>query len=105
MLFRLLTLLALLIAPLAAPAAAMVPATVKAQCHDSAMHSAANRMPAGEHQGGAACCTAVPAAAIDPPLPSLGSIEPLGHLPFIEQAKPIALGAGPEAEDPPPRFV
>ena len=105
MLFRLLTLLALLIAPLAAPAAAMVPAKAEAQCHDGAMHSATNRMPAGEHQGGAACCTAVPAAAIDPPLPSLGSIEPLGHLPFVEQATPITLGAGPEAEDPPPRFA
>ncbi len=103
MLYRLLTLVALLISSLAAPAAAMTPAmSGGADCEGSALKSSPHSMPADEHQHAAPCCTAIP-AAIDPPLSPVRFIRPIAHLPFTPLAKPFALGAGPKAEDPPPR--
>ncbi|MEO7410333.1 MAG: hypothetical protein ABIU10_03300 [Sphingomicrobium sp.] len=108
MLFRLFALLALMLAPLASPAAAMAPmpanSAASAGCDNDAAKSARHQMPAGEHQPNAPCCTAG-VVAIDPPLPTLSAVAPPPHMPFMAIAKSFALGAGPEAEDPPPRFA
>ncbi len=102
--FQLLTLVALLFAPLAAPAATMaaVPATI--ECADMAMGGGGHDMPAADHGIGEACCIAVP-PAIDPPLAALDAAVAPDHLAFIALTEPFRLGAGPHAEDPPPRIA
>ena len=99
---RLLTLLALMGAPLAAPAAAMAAAPVTSECHSLPM--ADHEMPKGEHGQAAPCCIAVP-PAIDPPVAMLGAVDGPEHLAFVAVIEPFRLGAGPHAEDPPPRFA
>lgn len=106
--FHLLTLLALMVAPLAAPAAAM-PMTgtatpTAAECTDIAMDMAGHEMPAGHHGQGKACCIAIP-PAIDPPLAALDPSTAIEHLAFVAAIAPFRLGAGPKAEDPPPRIA
>ncbi len=101
-LFPLLALIALLFAPLAAPMAAMAAVTTQADCGDMAMGGGGHEMPAADHNIGAACCIAVP-PAIDPPLTTLDAAIALDHLAFIALTEPFRLGAGPRAEDPPPR--
>ena len=100
--FHLLALMALLFAPLAAPAAAMTAKPTTAECTDMAMEMGGHEMPAGDHGQGEACCIAIP-PAIDPPLSALIAIPAIGHLAFVADSAPFRLGAGPKAEDPPPR--
>lgn len=99
---HLLALIALLIAPLAAPAAAMASSPTTAECTDMAMDQPGHEMPAGDHGQGKACCIAVP-PAIDPPLTALDPAIAVEHLGFVSAIEPFHLGAGPKAEDPPPR--
>ena len=99
---HLLTLVALLFAPLAAPAAAMAPAQQAAKCQDMGMAAPEHQMPAGKHSSSSPCCLAVPCAIGVLPV-SIGGFEPLGHLPFQPLTEAFRLGAGPMADDPPPR--
>jgi hypothetical protein len=101
-LLQFLSLIALLVAPLAAPAAAMSAKAVAAECTDMGMEMAGHEMPAGDHGQGEACCIAIP-PAIDPPLSALIAAPPIEHLAFVADNAPFHLGAGPKAEDPPPR--
>ena len=104
---HLLTLVALLFAPLAAPAAAMEMAKVeqgKVECAEMEMAAPAHKMPANEHRNGEACCIAVP-PAITPPLAALDADASIDHPSFVVKAEPFRLGAGPKAEDPPPRIA
>lgn len=101
-LFRLMTLIALTIAPLVAPVAAMAAVPVAAECGDMAMTD--HEMPAADHGAGEPCCIAVP-PAIDPPINSIGTIARPAHLAFVALTEPLRLGAGPHAEDPPPRIA
>lgn len=99
-----LSLLALLVAPLAAPAAAATVEQVAGECTDMAMEMAGHEIPIGDHGQGKACCIAVP-PAVDPPLTALDSVTALEHLAFVAAIEPFRLGAGPKAEDPPPRIA
>jgi len=100
---HMLTLVALLAAPLAAPAAAMAAvAQSQVDCDDMEMAASEHQMPAGEHRSGEACCIAVP-PAISPPLAALDVAASIDHPAFVVKAEPFRLGAGPKAEDPPPR--
>ena len=99
---KLLTIVALLMAPLAVPAAAMAAAVGTVECADMAMSAPDHPMPAGEHEPGKPCCIAVP-PAIDPPLTGLQVAVFTDHLAFVAGIEPFRLGAGPKAEDPPPR--
>ena len=99
---HLLTLVALLLAPLAAPAAAMAPAQQAAECQDMDMVAPEHQMPAGKHSSSDPCCLAVPCAIGVLPV-AIGWFEPLGHLPFQPPSGAFRLGAGPLADDPPPR--
>ncbi len=99
---HLLALLALLVAPLAAPASAMAAKLSSAECTDMAMAMSGHQMPAGDHGQGKACCIAVP-PAIDPPQTALDAVAGIEHLAFVPAIAPFLLGAGPKAEDPPPR--
>lgn len=99
---HLLALVALLVAPLAAPAGAMAAQPSGSECTDTTMAMAGHEMPAGDHGQGQACCIAVP-PAIDPPLAALDASIAIEHLAFIALTAPFRLGAGPKAEDPPPR--
>ncbi len=99
---HLLAVVALLVAPLAAPAAAMAAKPSAAECKDMAMEMSGHDMPAGDHGQGKACCIAVP-PAIDPPLTALDAVAAIEHLAFVAGIAPFHLGAGPNAEDPPPR--
>lgn len=100
-----LSLTALMIAPLAVPAAAMAAEPTAVECTDLALEASGHEMPAGEdHDHGQACCIAVP-PAIDP---SLAAFEPpamINHLAFVAPIQPFQLGAGPKAENPPPRIA
>ncbi len=100
--FTLLALVAMMFAPLAAPAAAFASTPIAAECADMAMDMAGHDLPASHHGAGEACCIAVP-PAIDPPTIALHSSIMVEHLPFVASIEPFRLGAGPEAEDPPPR--
>ena len=102
LLFRILTLIALMVAPLAAPAAAMAPVKAATDCTAMDMGAAQHKMPAGHHSMGEPCCIAVP-LAIDPPLAAVHVAQMLDHPAFIVVTEPFRLGAGPKAEDPPPR--
>jgi len=100
---HLLALVALLVAPLAAPAAAMAPVgAAAAVCEDMDIGNADHRMPMSDHRGSDKCCVAVP-TAIDPALAAIDRIEPPDHLAFVAVISAFRLGAGPKAEDPPPR--
>ena len=99
---QLLTLIALLAAPVAAPAAATVGKPVAAECADMAMEMDRHEMPTGDHVQGEACCIALP-PAIDPPLSALIALPAIKHLAFLADRAAFRLGAGPKAEDPPPR--
>ena len=99
---HLLTLVALLFAPLAAPAAVMGPAQQAAECQDMDMATPEHQMPAGNHGSSSPCCLAVPCAIGVLPV-AIGWFEPLGHLPFQPVSEAFRLGAGPLADDPPPR--
>ena len=100
---HLLALVALLVAPLAAPAAAMAPVgAAAAVCQDMDRGNADHRMPMSDHRGSDKCCVAVP-TAIDPALAAIDRIEPPVHLAFVAAISAFRLGAGPKAEDPPPR--
>ena len=99
---QLLTLMAMMVAPVAAPAAAMAPTPVAAECADMAMAMDGHEMPAAHHGQGEACCIAVP-TAIDPPSAEVAAFAPVEHLAFVADDAPFRLGAGPKAEDPPPR--
>ena len=102
---HLLTLVALLFAPLAAPAAAMAAvAQSQVDCNDMDMAAPEHEMATGEHRSGEACCIAVP-PAISPPLAALDAATPIEHLDFVAAIEPFRLGAGPKAEDPPPRIA
>ena len=102
-LFRILTLIALVVAPIAAPAAAMAPAMpVAADCKQMDMGASQHQMPAGHHRAGEPCCIAVP-AAISSSLTGLNAAPRIDHPAFIAVTEPFRLGAGPKAEDPPPR--
>lgn len=101
---HLLALVALMVAPLAAPAAAMAAKPTAAECTDMAMEMAGHDMPADAHGQDEACCIAVP-PAIDPPLAALEDHAEIEHLAFIAANQPFHLGAGPKAEDPPPRIA
>ncbi|MCY7281147.1 MAG: hypothetical protein LH610_09690 [Sphingomonas bacterium] len=108
----LLALFALLGAPLAAPATAMTMAMTMtgaarqsaADCADMAMDRSGHEMPTGDHGKGKACCIAVP-PAIDPPVVALDTVPGIEHLAFVATNVPFRLGAGPKAEDPPPRIA
>ena len=100
--FHLLALVALLIAPLAVPTAAMAAQPSAGECTELAIDVAGHDMPAGDHGQGQACCIAVP-PAIDPPQAALNSVLSIQHLAFVAMIEPFRLGAGPKAEDPPPR--
>ena len=99
---HLLALVALLIAPLAAPAAAMAPVQSSVECRDMAMAAPEHQMPAGKHSASDPCCAAVPCAVA---LLSVAteSFDPVDHLPFQPLSDAFQLGAGPAADDPPPR--
>ena len=101
---HLLTLVALLFAPLVAPAAAaaMAPAQQAAECQDMDMAAPEHQMPAGKHGSSDKCCLAVHCAIAVLPT-AIGGLEPLGHLSFESLAEAFRLGAGPLADDPPPR--
>lgn len=99
--FHLLTLIALLIAPLAAPATATA-GSMTAHCPEMNVAEADHGMPAADHEMGEACCIAVP-PAINAPLNALDGAASIGHLAFVAEIEPFPLGAGPNAEDPPPR--
>ena len=101
-LLHLLALVALLFAPLAAPAAAMVSAQQAAECQEMDMAAPEHQMPAGKHSSTSPCCLAVPCAIGVLPV-AIGGFEPLGHLPFQPVSEAFRLGAGPKADDPPPR--
>ncbi len=103
-LFRILTLVALIGAPIVAPAVALVPAMpAAADCKQmDIMGASQHQMPAGHHHSGEPCCTAVP-PAIDPRLAAIAIALPAGHSTFTAVTEPFRLGAGPKAEDPPPR--
>ncbi|MEO6581318.1 MAG: hypothetical protein ABIN68_00735 [Sphingomicrobium sp.] len=102
--FRLLTLIALIAAPLAAPAAAMAPAQNPAADCKMDMGGSQHQMPASHHRTGEPCCVAVP-AAIGPSLAALEVAPAIDHPTFAAVAVPFRLGAGPKAEDPPPRLA
>lgn len=103
--FHVLTLVALLFAPLAAPAAALTAvAQGDVKCVDMEMAAPDHQMPAGDHRSGEACCIAVP-PAITPPLAALDVAASIDLLAFIAMTEPFRLGAGPMAEDPPPRIA
>ena len=99
---HLLTLVALLFAPLAAPAAAMAPAQQAAECQDMDLAAPEHQMPAGKHGSSDPCCLAVPSAIGVLPV-ALGLFEPVSHLSFQPLSDAFRLGAGPLADDPPPR--
>ena len=99
---HLLTLLALLVAPLAAPAAAMSVRPTAGECSDMAMKNSGHEMPAGDHGLGQACCIAVP-PAVNSQAVEIDAAAAIEHLAFIAAIEPFLLGAGPKAEDPPPR--
>ncbi|HEU4876295.1 MAG TPA: hypothetical protein VFT07_00440 [Sphingomicrobium sp.] len=102
-LFRLLTLVARLVAPLAAPAAANAPvAPAAADCARMDMGASSHRMPPSHHGAGESCCIAVP-AGIGSPLVAVSLAPPTDHQTFIAVAQAFRLGAGPKADDPPPR--
>ena len=101
----LLTLIALLVAPVAAPVAAMAsvqPTTTGCQHMD--MGAPGHAMPAGHHRQGEACCVAVP-PAIDPPVVAMDIAPAIDHPIFVAAIQVFRLGAGPKAEDPPPRVA
>jgi hypothetical protein len=98
--FPLLALIALLMAPLAAPAAAMAPEKPAAECAE--MDMSGHQMPDSHHGQDEACCIAVP-PAIDPPSAALDAVATIDHLAFVGASQSFLLGAGPNAEDPPPR--
>lgn len=102
--FHLLTLVALLFAPLVAPAAAMAAASAPTDCADMSMGEGGHDMPAADHGIGEACCIAVP-PAIDPPVVAFDVAAAPDHRAFIALTEPFRLGAGPNAEDPPPRIA
>lgn len=102
LLLNVLALVALLVAPLAAPAAAFAAAPVKSECTTMTDDAAGHVMPDGDHMAGKACCIAVP-PAIDPPLAALDALPDIAHLAFVAASSSFHLGAGPKAEDPPPR--
>lgn len=102
LLFRILTLIALMVAPLAAPAAAMVPVKAATDCTAMDMGAAQHKMPAGHHSMGEPCCIAVP-LAIDSPLVAIAVAPMVDHPAFVAKTEAFQLGAGPSAEDPPPR--
>lgn len=99
---HLLTLVALLFAPLAAPAAAIAPAPQAAECQDMDTAAPDHPMPAGKHSGGSPCCLAISCAIGVLPV-AIGGFEPVGHLAFQSLSEAFRLGAGPVADDPPPR--
>lgn len=101
-LLHFLTLIALLFAPLAVPSAAMASMPSGVECGDMDMASPEHQMPAGKHVSGDPCCIAVTAAIAVLP-GSFGLIEPVGHESFQPLAEAFQLGAGPLADDPPPR--
>ena len=102
LLFRILTLIALMVAPLAAPATAMAPVNAAADCKAMDMGAAQHSMPAGHHSMGEPCCIAVP-LAIDSPFVAIAVAPLVDHPAFVAVAEAFRLGAGPSAEDPPPR--
>lgn len=105
LILHLLALVALLSAPLAAPTAAMaMVAQSQVNCDEMAMAAPEHEMPSSEHRPGEACCIAVP-AAINPPLAVLDIATSIDHLAFVAGIEPFRLGAGPKAEDPPPRIA
>jgi hypothetical protein len=67
------------------------------------MGGSSHAPPHSQHGGDSACCLAVP-PAIDSSPAALEAVMPLGHLPFAASLAPFHLGAGPLAEDPPPRL-
>lgn len=102
-LFRLLTLIALFVAPLAAPADASAPAApAAADCAEMDMGASFHRMPPNHHGAGESCCVAIP-MGIDTPLMAVSLAPPADHRTFIAVAEAFRLGAGPKADDPPPR--
>ena len=102
-LFRFLTLISLMVAPLAAPAAAKIPAVASAaDCEKMDMSASDHRTPVGHHDADERCCVAVP-AAINVVPPALSFTPPLDHPALIAVVEAFFLGAGPKADDPPPR--
>ena len=99
---HLLALVALLIAPLAAPAAAMAPVQPSVECQDMAMAAPEHQIPAGKHSASDPCCLAVP-CAVAVLSAATESFDPVDHLPFQSLSQAFRLGAGPAADDPPPR--
>ncbi len=95
-----LALLSLLVAPLAAPAVAMTVLPVATDCAEMSGHE----MPASDHAAGKQCCIAVP-PAIDPPVALIDTVTAPELLAFVALNEPFPLGAGPNAEDPPPRIA
>lgn len=102
--FHVLALVALLVAPLAAPAAAFAFAPVSPECTTMTDDGLGHVMPDGNHMAGKACCIAVP-PAIDPPLAAIDGLPEIVHLAFVSVISSFRLGAGPKAEDPPPRIA
>lgn len=102
LILNILALVALLVAPLAAPAAAFAAAPVASECTTKTADGPGHVMPNGDHMAGKACCIAVP-PAIDPPLAALEALPDIAHLAFVPVISSFRLGAGPKAEDPPPR--
>lgn len=102
LLFRILTLIALMVAPIAAPAAAMAPVKAATDCTAMDMGAAQHKMPVAHHPMGEPCCIAVP-LAIDSPLVAIAVDRLADHPTFVAKTEAFQLGAGPSAEDPPPR--
>lgn len=100
---HLLALIALLVAPLAAPAAAMTWRPAAAECSDMTIDKG-HATPAGDHGQGKACCIAVP-PAVNLQIVALDASAAIEHLALVAAIMPFRLGAGPEAEDPPPRIA
>jgi hypothetical protein len=103
MLLRILTLIALLVAPLASFATVPV-AAAATECAGMDMAASRHRPPADHHHPGEPCCTAI-AAAIAPPPAAQAIAPPLDHPDFFADADAFLLGAGPKADDPPPRMA
>ena len=101
---HLLTVLGLLVAPLAAPAAAMAmtPVSQSVECQEMDMAAPEHQMPAGKHSASDPCCLAVP-CAVAVLSAATESFDPVAHLPFQPLSDAFQLGAGPAADDPPPR--
>ncbi|MEO8142135.1 MAG: hypothetical protein ABI617_05710 [Sphingomicrobium sp.] len=97
-----LALVAMMFAPLAAPAAALAATPMATECAGMTMDMTGHDMPVSHHGAGEACCIAVP-PAIDPPTIALHPSIMAEHLAFVVLIEPFRLGAGPKAEDPPPR--